>query len=157
MLTWSLSSHQSFNRRGCRENPCSGMSQFGLCLLCATYGLMLLFICRVHTGRRLQEALTMPFILSPSNSDGIMECSGKFTALSTWAAVIPCLLSPLLLSWCPSKAFSFSFQLSKCDCAIILLCTEVTSDFCGLCSPLFPGLTGYMEPTCPHEHLNQVP
>lgn len=44
-----------------------------------------------------------------------------------------------------------------CDCAIILLCTEVTSDLRGLCFPLFAGLTGYTEAACPHKHLDQVP
>lgn len=111
---------------------------------------MILFVSRVHSGRRLQKALTMPFFLFPSIVQmGLWECSGEFTALSMWGAVIPGLFSftDVLL-----RHFLFLSSFSN----VILLRTEVTSGVGGLCSPLFVGLTGYMEPTCPHKCINQV-
>lgn len=83
------------------EKGAKASSQFGLCLPCPTYGFVLLFISRARSGRRLQEALTMPFFLFPSIIQrGLWVCSGGFPALSMWGAAIPCLSpSPLLRSF----------------------------------------------------------
>lgn len=116
----------------------------------------------VHSGRRLQDMLALPFSLSPSVIQmGLSRYLDDVIALSMWGAEIPCesfTLSALFpFTWLPLNErdiLSFPFLPPKCDSAITLSCVEVTSDLSGLDLSLFAGLAGCMEPTCPPNHLN---
>lgn len=138
------------------------------CLPCTACGLVLLSVSWVRSGRRLQEMFALPFKdvssallpVTQHHSGGIIGVLGWLRCpepVGSWGPFV-CPL-PLQFYWLPPKQrgiFSFSFlpPTPKCDSAIILSCVEVTSDLGGLSLSLFAGLTGFMEPTRPHKHLN---